>query len=149
MATLRFEVYGKPAPAGSKRGFPIRRKNGQLGVAMSDDSRRAKPWQAAIAAEAATAMDGRPLFNGALSVGLRFTVARPKAHIRTGRNAGLVKLSAPAHPIVKPDLGKLERCVLDAMSGIVYRDDAQVCAFHELRKCYGEPEGVNITVVEL
>lgn len=149
MSILRFEVFGKPAPAGSKRGFPIRRKNGQIGVAMADDSKRAKPWQAAVSAAAAKAMAGQPLLNGPVSMGLAFIVARPKGHFGTGRNANRVKNGAPRYPMVKPDLGKLERAILDALTGIVYRDDAQVCEFHQLTKVYGEPEGVAITVREL
>jgi Holliday junction resolvase RusA-like endonuclease len=47
-------------------------------------------------------------------------------------------------PTVPPDLDKLIRGVLDALTGIVYRDDAQVVSILAT-KSYGEP-GVNIFI---
>lgn len=141
MATLRFEVFGKPAPAGSKRGFPIRRKNGQIGVAMSDDSKRSKPWQAAISAAGAEAMNGQPILEGALHVEFVFLLARPKGHI--GKRG--LRPSAPMYPTTRPDCLKLSRAAEDALTGIVWRDDAQIVE-ERIVKQYGEPEGVAITV---
>jgi len=78
-----------------------------------------------------------------------FVLNRPKAHYGTGKNARMLKPSAPTEPTVKPDLIKMARAVEDAMSGIVYKDDSQVCKYRNLEKRYaldGEVEGVYVTV---
>lgn len=142
-----FTVYGKPEPAGSKKGFPFRRKNGSMGVAISDANAKAKPWQAAVAAVAAEAYQG-PLLAGPLAVTFRFIVPRIKGHYGTGRNSAVIKPDSPAWPTVKPDVLKLSRAVEDALTGIIYRDDSQIV--HEtLQKEYGEPARVIVTIAEM
>ena len=49
------------------------------------------------------------------------------------------------HPSVKPDLSKLIRSTEDAMTGILYADDAQVVDIRS-RKHYGTPERVEVCV---
>ena len=57
---------------------------------------------------------------------------------------GALKASAPVAP-GKPDLDKLARAVGDALTGVAYRDDAQITRWH-LQKRYGEQAGTEITV---
>jgi Holliday junction resolvase RusA-like endonuclease len=135
-------VYGTPRPAGSKKAFPIKSKGQFTGrTVVTDANKNSKPWKDSIARDAAKAMDNRPLFNGPLIVEFTFFVARPKGHF--GKRG--LSPSAPPFPAVKPDVLKLARAVEDALSGIVYRDDAQIVA-ETLLKEYGEPERVEITV---
>ncbi len=47
-----------------------------------------------------------------------------------------------------PDVDKLARCALDALSGVVIKDDAQVVELYA-RKRYGEPERLEVAVHEL
>ncbi len=147
---LRFTVIGKPQPAGSKRAFAVRKGGVPTGrVAVADDNPAAKSWQAAVAEKAAEAMPGENgmvgLLDGPLGLAVIFTVRRPAGHYGTGRNAGVVRPSAPEHPTVRPDCTKLLRAVEDAMSGVVWRDDAQVVE-QAVSKRYGEPEGAEIVV---
>jgi Holliday junction resolvase RusA-like endonuclease len=148
-APIAFTVYGAPAAAGSKRGF-YNRKAGR--VIITDASDKARPWKALVsdaAIEAITQHDwfveGR-LLDGPLLLDLTFWVPRPKGHYGSGANAGKVRGSAPRHPAVKPDLLKLARAVEDALSGIVYRDDAQIVV-EILQKAYGEPARCEVRVV--
>jgi Holliday junction resolvase RusA-like endonuclease len=71
-------------------------------------------------------MNGGTPFTEPVEVRLMFFLARPKGHFGTGRNADKIRNSAPAVPGVKPDLDKLVRSVLDALTGTVIRDDSQV-----------------------
>jgi Holliday junction resolvase RusA-like endonuclease len=48
-------------------------------------------------------------------------------------------------PVVKPDIDKLTRACMDALTGILYHDDAQVVD-DEHHKIYGTPERVCISV---
>lgn len=140
---LTFTAYGKPAPAGSKRVVPAGGRAGGRPIII-DDAKRSKPWKAEVTAAAREAIAGGELFDGPLSLRLDFFVLRPKGHY----GARGVKPSAPAFPTVKPDVLKLARAVEDALTGQVYRDDAQVVV-EELTKRYGEPERVEVTLTDL
>jgi Holliday junction resolvase RusA-like endonuclease len=124
---LQFRVRGIPAPQGSKRGFPVRRTHGKLGVALVESAgEKVTTWRQDVRVAAMEAHDGAPL-PGPLAVTIMFYVARPKSHFRTGRNAHLLRESAPACPAGKPDLDKLVRSTLDALTSAgVYADDSQV-----------------------
>lgn len=86
--------------------------------------------------------------DAAVRVELTFVLPRGKGHFGTGRNAGLLKDSAPAQPAVRPDVDKLTRNALDAMKGVVYSDDGQVAEL-VARKVFGEPARVVISVWRL
>lgn len=167
MTRVAFTVYGKPEPAGSKRAHAIR-KGGELTgrVAVMDANPKAKGWQEAVKWAAVDAMlhrphdqdvhvedaatyNGDPLpLRGALVLNVTFYVKRPKAHFGTGRNAEVLKPSAPAYPTTKPDTTKLVRAIEDAMTGLVYRDDAQLVDQHA-HKRYGLPERCEVVVEAL
>ena len=132
MTAVSFTVNGLAAPAGSKKGFYNAKAKR---VIITDASTRSRPWKAQVSDAATEAMDGRDLLVGPLLLEVTFWVPRPQGHYGSGRNAGTVRASAPWAPIVKPDLLKLARAVEDAMSSIVYRDDAQVTS-EVLQKAY-------------
>lgn len=134
--SLTFTVYGAAQPAGSKKAVPM---GGRWGVI--DDNKKGRPWKNQVAQQAGLAMAGRELFRGPISLTLTFHVRRPKGHF--GKR-GLLP-SAPLFPTVKPDVLKLARAVEDALSGVVYNDDAQIVT-EVLMKRYGEPEQVEIHV---
>lgn len=153
MTELSFTVYGKPEPAGSKRAFAIRRGGELTGqVAVSDANPRAKSWQREVADAAREAMqlssDWTPLDVPVLcpvAVSMTFYARRPKGHYGTGRNAAVLKPSAPLYPIGRPDALKLSRGTEDACTGLVWRDDAQVVDLR-IGKRYGLPERCEIVV---
>ncbi len=147
MTRIQFTVYGKAQPAGSKSGFPIKRKNGTLGVAMSDSNPKAKSWQQEVKAAAAKATYGTML-EGPLALCVMVNMVRPKGHFGTGRNAAILKPSAPEFPVVKPDLLKLIRGVEDALTGIVYRDDSQIVD-EDLHKRYAHQASCEVLVYEM
>lgn len=144
MPEIRFTVIGRPQPAGSKSGAPIRRRNGSIGVAMRDSNPKAKPWQAIVANAAREAYSG-DLLRGPLSVKMAFYLPRPKGHFGTGKNAARLRPSAPHFPTVKPDALKLARGTEDALTGVIWGDDAQIVSGRQ-QKLYGEPARVEITV---
>lgn len=149
LSDIRFVVLGLPQPAGSKRAFPFKRGNGKLGVAVSDANPKSRDWKNSVRSEAASVLgEGFPLLAGPLHVEMAFTLPRPKGHFGSGRNAQQVKASAPQFPAGKPDVLKLARAVEDALSSVVWRDDAQIVS-ELLLKRYGEPAAVSIMVKEL
>lgn len=134
---MRFVIHGLPQPAGSKRAFPFKKKNGQLGVAVSDANPKARDWKNAVADEAALYMNasGTRLLEGPVFVSMCFCLPRPKGHFK---KSGELRESAPRYPTVRPDTQKLARGTTDALTGIVWRDDSQIVK-EELEKIYDEP----------
>ena len=131
MTSIEITVLGVPAPQGSKRGFAIKAKGAYTGkVAQVESSAKVKPWRMAVKYAAMDAMTWaceRIPMTGAVGIEVTFRLPRPKGHYGTGRNAGLVKDSAPWYPAGRPDLDKLLRSTFDALGEAgVWGDDAQV-----------------------
>ena len=100
---------------GSKRAFVPK---GWTRPVITDSNRNLKAWQSLVADAASRAITERPdwqILDGAVRLTLAFFLPRPKS---------LAK-KVTAH-IKAPDCSKLIRSTEDAMSGIVFRDDAQV-----------------------
>lgn len=140
MTAIQFVVFGKAAPQGSKR---IGRNKAGKPIIL-DDSRKTKPWRAEVAMAATQAMFAQRLttLQGPLYTKITFVRVRPKNQLLKD---GRVKPGAPILPAVKADLSKVNRAVEDAMSEIVFGDDAQICHFDHW-KVYGPYEGVIIEV---
>lgn len=104
---------------------------------MIESSKKVAPWRQAVSWELAQAKTG--MFSGPVSATIVFYMPRPKYHYGTGRNDGKLKESAPTFCDKKPDLDKLIRSTLDAitMSGAV-TDDAQIVVINAV-KLYADP----------
>jgi Holliday junction resolvase RusA-like endonuclease len=87
-------------------------------------------WRSSVALRARHA--GALPRDGAISIEMSFVMPKPRTVTRS-------------HPTVAPDLDKLVRAVLDGLTAIAYRDDAQVTSIIA-RKDYGERTGVDITL---
>lgn len=141
---IKFTAYGEPKPAGSKRGFPVKRKNGTVGVAIVDACKHTKSWQHVVASAAREAYNG-PLLDGALTLSCCFYMPRAKGHFNA---KGVLRPKAPAFHCKKPDATKLVRAIEDALSSVLWRDDVQVVQ-QFVSKAFGEPARVEVTVAKL
>ena len=65
-----------------------------------------------------------------------FRFPRPKSHFGTGKNADRLKVTAPRWHVVKPDVDNLLKLVKDALKGVAWHDDSQVCAYGDVLKLY-------------
>ena len=145
LPVLSYWVPGIAVAKGSMRAFYVKNLNRAV---MTNDSSKTKSWASVVSLATAAEVQRTlwPITERAVSVRLRFNLPRPAGHYGSGKNAGKVKASAPTNIVTKPDVDKLTRCLLDALTGIVWRDDSQVVAL-DVRKDYaiGQP-GVAITV---
>jgi Holliday junction resolvase RusA-like endonuclease len=132
---IRFHVAGVPAPQGSKT---IARTADGRPYVRADNPITLIPWRTAVATAAIEAMADLPPLPGPLALDALFRFPRPKAHYRTGRNAGELKPTAPNLHHGRPDLDKLLRALGDALTGIVWTDDGQLARI-QARKVYGSP----------
>ena len=137
----RIEVPGEPVGKGSFKAFVPK---GAEHPIITNDNARTKPWEARVAL-AAKQQWPHGVCRGGVRMHLYFTFTRPKGHYGTGRNAGRVKDSAPAEKLTTPDIDKLQRAVLDALTGIVYADDKQVLDVRQSKR-FGDAAGVLICI---
>lgn len=144
MDHYEFFVQGKPEPAGSKNAF-LHRHTGRLVV--TDDNPKSRGWKKLVK-QTAMVLVGAPRLSVPVELRLTFVVERPQHHYRTGRNAHLLRDAAPDYHTVKPDTTKLIRGVEDALTGVLWVDDAQVVR-QSAEKVYGSPAGVLVRVTPL
>ena len=134
-------VDGIPITQGSKTGYPIRRKDGSLGVRLTEGKKAPalKEWRLAIAAAARAwiALNGHPPpLDGPLEVAMTFYLPKPASASQ--------KVKKPSK---KPDVGKLTRAAEDALTGIAYVDDSRITTAHlKKRFAVNRPPGVEITI---
>ncbi len=124
MTTLSFKAYGVAAPKGSARAFMPK---GWKRPVITSDNKSVRGWTDSVRAAAQVACGGT-YFLGAVDVSLAFALPRPKSHGK----------KRPPHT-KKPDVDKLGRWILDALTGVIWNDDAQVVRL-ELVKRYADDQ---------
>lgn len=139
MKRLTFGVAGDPVPQGS--GRPIVSKTTGKAFVKPSRSEALADWRGSIAVAARKAgavPTGEPVELHAV-----FSLKRPKAHLST--KTGL-RPSAPAEHTQRPDIDKLTRAVLDALTGVAYDDDSQVCRL-DVTKEWAHRSGVRVAIL--
>lgn len=127
---LSFTVVGAPVPQGSKR---VGRAGGTgRPVLIDDNGPRLRPWRALITARARDELGRRgpdpyrptptDPYRGPVAVRLLFVMPAPTRPTRPW-------------PSVRPDLDKLVRAALDALTAAaVWADDSQVVSLHAAKQ---------------
>lgn len=134
MNSLELYVLGVPAPQGSKRHVG----NGR----MIEASKKVKPWREAVRRAVEQVIGGNPNyqpFGGPIRISVTFYVPKPLTIRRL-------------LPTVPPDLDKLERGLLDALTiAGVWLDDAQVVEISSAKRYAsdGRPSGAVMQIVEM
>jgi crossover junction endodeoxyribonuclease RusA len=132
---LSVVVYGIPQPQGSTRAFIPR---GWTRPVITTDNSKLKPWRQELAQTALILMRESGAQIAArgvpISVALSFVFEKPRSEQKS-----------KIHKTTKPDLDKLLRAVLDALTGIVYQDDSQVCECR-VTKFFGSPARIEVQV---
>lgn len=108
---IRFVVYGDPAPKGSARAFTPK---GWTRPVITSATKGLKAWEGKIAAAAGTVATGT-LLTGPIHLSVAFHLSRPRS----------LKRGDVLH-VKRPDLDKLIRGATDALTGVLWRDDAQI-----------------------
>ena len=114
-----FTVFGDPAPKGAMRAFAVRKGGALTGgtVVTARGSARQSEWTARVLeAVQRKAVGGAEVLDGPLRLRVWFFLRRPKSTPKRRRT----------WPDRTPDLDKLVRLVLDALTGTLIADDARV-----------------------
>lgn len=129
-------VPGVPVPQGSMRAVPLK---GGRAVVIAGNRDRLASWRADIREAWVRGLPGEPLA-GPVGVTLLFRLPRPKSAPK-----GIV------YPAKRPDVDKLARAALDALTGAAFFDDSQVVSL-TAAKVFAAAltgPGVDITVFDL
>ena len=130
--SISFTVIGTPIPQGSSRAFlPKGWKRPIITAANS----KTKPWRQEIAGTALAAANNVswPVYAGVpIYLFANFYFERPKT----------VKAN---HKTTKPDVDKLFRSLGDSLTGILFKDDAQIIECY-VSKHFGSPARVEVSV---
>ncbi len=117
--TLAFRVFGVAQPKGNMRAIHLR---GMKFPIVTESNRNAKSWAQLVAEGANRALGELPaadrnLLCAAVRVTVAFYLPRPKKYQKRG---------VPVAHLKAPDIDKLLRGILDALSHVVFLDDSQV-----------------------
>lgn len=134
-------ITGKPIPKARPRARLIR---GRKPFVSIYDSQKAET--AGVQKQLKLIFKSEP-FLTPLSLSVDFYIQRPRSHYGTGRNVGKLKPSAPKCNIKKPDIDNYIKFIMDAMNGIVYKDDSQVVCV-KAWKLYAEEEEKTVISIE-
>ena len=139
MTQVEFIVYGNPKTAGSKRAFinPHTKK-----IAVVDSCKQGKDWRLDIKNTAIHHSSDDPCLCP-VRVELLFMLPRPKYHYRA--DGSLKEKYKRIRHTKKPDIDKLSRAVLDALTGVIWKDDSQVY-IKTAEKTYSSKSGCVISV---
>ncbi|HEY8818036.1 MAG TPA: RusA family crossover junction endodeoxyribonuclease [Candidatus Limnocylindrales bacterium] len=150
MTAIAFTVVGTPVPQGSTAAFS---RGGKIHT-TNDPKGTINRWRGDVrgaAGPAIGAWTGPELpLPGPVSMRLRFRFARPKSHFHPANSRRAVeelKADAPSWLAGTPDVDKLSRSILDALTALVYVDDAQVVALNATKRYVGEGERPGVDVV--
>lgn len=125
-----FFIHGIPEQQGSTRAFVVKGR-----AHITSTNKNLGSWRQLIR-DVAQQYAGT-LHTQAIRIEATFFMPKPK--------------SAPKRVVTmtkRPDIDKLERALLDALTGIIYKDDSQVTEMHTL-KVYAEstdPVGVQVRI---
>lgn len=148
---MRLFIHGNPYPQPRPRSRAVKDKASGKHRAQTYGFKKDHPitvWRHRV--RQALELEGLiPYPDGvALAVWLTFYIERPKSHYRTGKNAHLLKESAPYTPTHQRsgDADNFAKAVLDEMNGLVFADDAQVVRL-TVEKAYAtEPERAGVLI---
>jgi len=142
---LRLSVDGLPQPGGSKSAY---RHKHTGKIVVVDANKNVKGWKEAVQWQVKEQLPERfQLFDCPLIVGCTFFMPRPKGHFTKKGKLSATGKRRPK-PDVKPDVLKLMRSTEDALTGVVWTDDARITGQH-LEKLYvsgNDRAGVEIVV---
>lgn len=134
---IAIRITGTPIPQGSKVA-------NSFGRGVRDaNANTLKPWRQHVADIARDATRYHDTITGPVRVWVRFTFERPASHYRTGRNAHLLRATAPTMPILDKigDLDKLQRAIFDSLTDAeVWADDRLVVDIRARKFYAGEHE---------
>lgn len=139
--TLQIEFMVPGDPRG--KGRPRFSRVGKFTKTYTDPKTRL--YELKIANEAKLAMFPHEPLEGPVAVWMEINVPIPASYSKKRKEACLLGVEMPCK---KPDADNIAKGILDAMNGIIYKDDVQVVRL-SLQKNYSTEPGVYTMIREL
>lgn len=139
MSFVVFTVEGPP----QGKGRPRFRRAGNFVTTYTDQ--KTKTYEQTIKAWAQRAIGSGSPLEGPLSVDLYIRMGVPASTTKKRTESCLQNAELPTK---KPDIDNVIKIFLDAMNGIVYKDDTQVVRL-SAKKGYSLVPGVDVCVVQI
>jgi crossover junction endodeoxyribonuclease RusA len=130
-SAFRLRVDGNPVSKGSMKAFVPK---GWKRAVVTAANPNTKQWEKTIKT---SALEHSPVVSsGEWRVVINFAMKRPQ-RLPKGRK----------HHTTKPDLDKLVRCVLDALTGVLWVDDSQVITIRAFKFYAAEEEVPHVDII--
>jgi Holliday junction resolvase RusA-like endonuclease len=134
---VKFKVPGTPVGKGRPR---VSTRGGKFARMYTPE--KTASYENLVALAAQEAMVGRNLIDGPVDVELVILLPVPASWPKKKQAAAL---QGQVYPTKKPDIDNVEKAIFDAINGVVWHDDVQVCDVSK-RKRYAEVPGVHVVV---
>lgn len=137
-----FFIDGPPQGKGRARAFV---RNGKVGHYTPDKTRA---YENKIRGLAVAGMGGAKPYEGPVTLSARITYVVPKSWPKWKRE---LAMAGKVLPTVKPDIDNIIKAIKDAINGVVWIDDCQVCSMYAsaLYQDDESPPGVHVTVAQM
>lgn len=138
-------VSGEPVPQPRHKFRIIGKGKSAIPVPYLPAKHEVHAWKDAVRLTFKSEMNRPPFDQGALSLSLGFVLGRPDSRIKKRSD------NAREWHDRRPDVDNLAKAVMDALKGIAWKDDAQVCQLSVGKVMANATElpGVWITVLEV
>jgi Holliday junction resolvase RusA-like endonuclease len=136
---IKITIPGEAVPQGRPRfstrgGFP-----------RAYDPAKSREFKSYVRLLAAQAMNGAPPIEGAVSLVVVIYRAIPKSFSKRKRH---LALEGEVLPVTKSDLDNVVKSLTDAITGVIFRDDAQIVDLHAC-KLYDNTPRTEIQIAEV
>lgn len=136
---IEFTIIGSPVPKGRPRA------SHKDGVFRVHTAKKTRNYEVSVAQIAAIKMSGRKPVEGVVSVSLYAYMPIPVSKPKKWKEAAL---RGDILPNTRPDIDNLAKSVLDAINGIVFKDDNQIADL-SIKKFYSDRPRMKVVVHEL
>jgi Holliday junction resolvase RusA-like endonuclease len=127
--SITIDIIGDPKPGGSKRFLGMSKAGRAI---IADDAKHNADWKTSVRVQACSQYRGQPLA-GELEVQATLYKARPRGHFNS-KGEIKAKHRASLGPSTRPDATKLWRSTEDALTGILWYDDAQIVTQTQMKR---------------
>jgi len=139
MTTIAFVVPGTPVG----KGRPKFARRGNFVSAYTPE--KTASYENLVKVKAEEAMQGKPLFEGAVSVEIALFVTPPASWSQKKQREAL---AGTVFPVSKPDVDNVLKGIMDACNEIVFKDDKQAVDVKVIKR-YSDTARAFVKVVAL